>query len=398
MQNLVDPSIMMQYVKEFGKEIEKETNKELRNLFGKYIKGSFLIDVKYLVLQSFPDIHKYYDLQMNAKNRILGTNAGELEYDVCRNIVGCHSSNIIFLDETERIDLERNQDYKRKLANSVIENIKLRAYGSVFFRRKPFVEGEFFISHTVPYNLFVMAIRMSEILGKKGKDSEYFPFYSLISNKALAVLSLLEDNMLDNCYPICRGILEVFLKLVMFRDYPEIITKYYEFSEFELRQSCCDQKYPSEFIECFDKRKNKSSNKRVDYLHYGWLDSISDYHLIVKKYPYSVNGILDFLTVKHEEDAEFYETLKIMYKMCNGYVHGNVASSKYPLLHYFEVSIILHYVIMKTYFWLCDDFENDTNIMGIDILSKTEEAGLLLVDQYNKRTTENFENHYKRYK
>ncbi len=385
---------MNTYIKAFM----KENDKTLRNIFGKYIKGNFLIDVKYLVIQMFPEINKYYNLEINMENMLLGINVGEMEYDLCRTIVGCHSSNSIFLEESERIKLERSQEYKKELAENVIEHVKLRRYASVFFRRKPIMQGEIFIAHNVPYNLFVMAMRMNQILREHQNDTSYRYFYNVISNKALSVLSLLEDNMLDSCYSICRVIIELCLKLIVFKEYPEILTKHDEFSYFELMQSCCEQKYSEEYNKCFKSRKQKGCKNKVEYLHYGWVDYIEDYHDVVKKQPYSINGILEFLSVKNKEESELYETLKIFYKMCNGYAHGNVANSKYPLLHYFEVTLILYCTILKTYFWVCDEFEIDTDIDSIDILAKTEKAGELLISQYNQRTTEKFEEHYKRFK
>ena len=41
-----------------------------------------------------------------------------------------------------------------------------------------------------------------------------FGLYRTIANKGLAALTLLEGNFFDSAYPICRGITELYLKLL----------------------------------------------------------------------------------------------------------------------------------------------------------------------------------------
>jgi hypothetical protein len=81
--------------------------------------------------------------------------------------------------------------------------------------------------------------------------------------------------------------------------------------------------------------------------------------------------------------------------MCHGYSHGNVNYCKYPLLHYFEVSIMLYLVMSHMYSNLCSELEIlDTTINGIDILEKANKDYIILAEQYSKRSTELFERHY----
>ncbi len=373
----------------------REGDKTIRRIFGKYIKGNFLIEMKYLIVYSFPELLQYYDFQINMEKVMTGGHVA-FEYDICKMIIGCHSSNAIFLSEEERISLEKNSDYKKRLAHQVINNIKLRGYGSSFFRRQPIIQGEFFIYYNVPYNLFVISIRINEILRIKKEKSEFFHFYTTISNKALAALSLLEDNFLDNCYPVCRVVIELYLKLLIFKNYPELIKEHFKFANFEIRQSCCEQEYPEEFNLLFEKRINKTKPKKIDFLHYGWVDKIPEYHDKVKKHPYSINGLLSYLKEVEDEDDYYFEEIERLYKMCHGYVHGNIVAARFPLLHYFEISVILHYTVFHTYKMICEEMNLDGNINGIDIYVKAEDDFEVLYNQYLKRTTENFENHYKK--
>lgn len=118
---------------------------------------------------------------------------------------------------------------------------------------------------------------------------------------------------------------------------------------------------------------------------------------IITNQPYSINGILSFLRATHvEEEWNLFDSLEVFYKMCHGYTHGNVGFARFPLLHYFEVSIILHLAISHTYTMLCEDLEVDSRINDIDILEKAEEEFVVLNEQYQKKSTELFERHHKK--
>ena len=187
------------------------------------------------------------------------------------------------------------------------------------------------------------------------------------------------------------------MKLLLFKDYPDLVAEHNKFNAFEVRQSCCEQEYPEEFNEIYRERINKNRTKKVDYLHYGWVDKIPEYDNIINNQPYSINGILSFLRATHvEEEWNLFDSLEVFYKMCHGYTHGNVGFARFPLLHYFEVSIILHLAISHTYTMLCEDLEVDSRINDIDILEKAEEEFVVLNEQYQKKSTELFERHHKK--
>ena len=102
-----------------------------------------------------------------------------------------------------------------------------------------------------------------------------------------------------------------------------------------------------------DRREIHAKNK-VDYLHFGWVDFINGYHDVVKKFPYSVYGIITYLKNKKICKISELEELEHFYKSCHIYTHGNTQIVKYPILHYFEISIMLYYIIRNTFLLLCD--------------------------------------------
>lgn len=103
-------------------------------------------------------------------------------------------------------------------------------------------------------------------------------------------------------------------------------------------------------------------------------------------------GVLKYLKANCEnETLSAFEKMEYLYKMCHAYVHGGVAESRYPLLHYFEISLMLSYVIPSVYEMFCEDYTEKRDVFGINVLDKFNADYALLCEQYQKRSTENFE-------
>ena len=376
----------------FAKSISDENNKTIKELFKDKINGSFLIKIKSEVLNKMAlDLFNYYPFQFDNKKILTGTDETP-EYDICRIIVGVHRHHSIFLSEQEIRENQRNAAYQEQLVNEVIEKIRLRHFGSVFFRRKQLLLGDEFLYFPVPYELFVMCMRSICLISEN--VSSFFIEYGDILKNALSSLTLMENNFLSNAYPLCRGMIEQYLKVLILKKHPENYKDYELFCNFEIEQSCCSQKYPDEFIELFDKRILSSSKNKVDYLHYGWLDNIESYDTKSTN-RYSIYGIMDYLMA--EADDEQYSILnhiKSLYKMCHGYTHGSTVHVRYPLLQYFEISVMLYYVITTVfndiYYTLNIDFVPEDKIL----IENLERDFSILHEQYKKRSTENFDLYY----
>lgn len=376
----------------FAKSISDENNKTIKELFKDKINGSFLIKIKSEVLNKMAlDLFNYYPFHFDNKKILTGTDETP-EYDICRIIVGVHRHHSIFLSEQEIRENQRNAAYQEQLVNEVIEKIRLRHFGSVFFRRKQLLLGDEFLYFPVPYELFVMCMRSICLISEN--VSSFFIEYGDILKNALSSLTLMENNFLSNAYPLCRGMIEQYLKVLFLKKHPENYKDYERFCNFEIEQSCCSQKYPDEFIELFDKRILSSSKSKVDYLHYGWLDNIESYDTKSTN-RYSIYGIMDYLMA--EADDEQYSILnhiKSLYKMCHGYTHGSTVHARYPLLQYFEISVMLYYVITTVfndiYYTLNIDFVPEDKIL----IENLERDFSLLQEQYKKRSTENFDLYY----
>lgn len=377
----------------------KEKNDALARIFTKLIKKNFLLNIKQKVKDLLGmNIYNYFDMDFSTKKLVSGNlDMSTLDYEVCRYIVGIHRANLIFVSDEERVLKEKDLKYIEKLVNDVITHIKLRQYSGKFFRKQPIMKGENFICFPVPYDLFAISINAIILLHNNiiSKDTMFFVF-SQIFNKSLAALSMLEDNFLDNAYPICRGAIELYLKMLLLLNRQEVVDKYFEFSKFEVEQSCCGKGYTKEFLTFYNKRFNKKNNNKVEFLHFGWVDGIIDCHQVVKNKHYSINGIVTYLkSIYKTTDNDFFEDIEILYKMCHGYTHGSIQYVKYPLINYFEISMILTYIISHSYQIVCERYSVTTKINEIDILEKLNSDFVQLEHLHSIRSTENFENYYK---
>lgn len=366
-----------------------------KNIFRSEIRGSFLINIKSCVVKELgPIAFRLYDFHLTDEKMLTGID-NNAEYEICKMIVGVHHANTIFKTKEERSALEKSQEYKDQITKQVAENVLLRFYAGSFFRNKELFAGERFIYYPVPYLLFVLCARMNKLFGENGVGSPSAFWISQIMIKALASLTLLEDNFLDSSYMPCRTVIEIFVKLLLFWRHPKLFETAAMFADFDLDKTCCSQTYSAEFESLYAKRKSKKTN-RAEYMHFGFVDGVEDYHAVVEHAPYSINGILTYLL--HDADANtslFLGSIKRLHTMCHGYAHGNVVLAKYPLLHYFEISMILGEIVPKAYVMLCNEMQVDTSIPtcdgSCDVLSRFDDEFLLLKEQYRMRSSENFD-------
>lgn len=366
-------------------------NDVLKRVFQGRIKGCFLIDIKEQVMKDLglDNLMKYYDFRWSDERMITGIEEAA-EYDICRMIVGIHRSHSIFLSNDEIRKKERSRRYKQQLVSETIEKIKLRFHGSIYFRKNLLLSGEEFLYYPLPYELFAMTSKMSEML-MDGHAVHCLQLYYGVIYNGLSALSLLEGNLLGTAYPLCRGAIEMYFKLLILNTQTEYYDLYEKFRMFEIEYSSCSQIYPEEFNALFEKRIRQDLKAKVDYLHYGWVDFIDGYHKVVKKFPYSVYGIITFFKDKNEDRILELEQLGNLYKSCHAYTHGSIQTAKYPLLHYFEISIMLYHVLRNTFLFMCKEKGAETLVDGNDVISMIDRDFEVLHEQYKIRSTEMFE-------
>ena len=346
--------------------VAEQSNEALKRVFKGKIKGYFLIDIKDQFMKDLGsnNFMKYYDFRWSAERMITGIGEAA-EHDICRMIVGIHRAHSIFLSSDEIRKKERSRKYKQQLVSETIEKIKLRFYGSVYFRKNALFSGEEFLYYPLPYELFAMSSKMSEMLMDGHIVCCWQLYYGVIYN-GYSALSLLEGNLLGTAYPLCRGAIEMYLKLLILNTQTEFYGWYEKFRMFEVEYSC-RQTYPEEFNALFEKRVCQDSKARADYLHFGWVDFVDGYHKAVRKFPYSIYGIITFLKDKNEDRILELEQLESFYKSCHAYTHGSIQTAKYPVLHYFEISLMLYYVVRGTFLLMCREKGVEALVDGNDV-------------------------------
>ncbi len=271
--------------------ITEQNNTALKHMFEGKIKGYFLIDVKDRVMKAlgFKDLVKYYDFRWSEEKSVTGI-GGAAEYDICRMIVGIHKAKSIFLLDNEIRRNEKSNKYKQQLIAEIIEKIKLRLHGSAHFRTRTLLQGEEFLYYPIPYELFAMTVKMREML-TLGHDCNCHQLYFGVIYNSISALSLMGDNLIGSAYPLCRGAIEMYFKLLILASRTELYDQYEKYRMLEVEYSC-HRKYSEEFNALFERRICKYSKAKADFLHFGWLDYIDEYHKVAKKSPYSIYGII----------------------------------------------------------------------------------------------------------
>lgn len=374
-------------------EFKKDQDKALKNIFRGEINGSFLIKILYSVINKLgEELIDYYPRTLTMENSLSG-NQNIAENDICRMIVGVNKSNMIFNNIEKQKSIMNTSEYQNTLINSVVENVKLRKYGSRFFRNNQITCGDRFLYFHLPYGLFVICTRMNELLSNNTPQN--IPTYSIIgkiSEMGLSALTLMENNFLENVYTICRGIIELYLSLICLSTNKKAINKYNFLMQTEAMFSRCGLEYPKNFYDSFNNRTNQEDKEIHSYLHYGWVDEIKDFHKIVNRKPYSTKGLFKYIKKEYKESD--FDILEDFHQRCHSYAHANIISSKYPLNSYFEILIMMYLTIVPTYKILCSHLKCLTEINNINILNKLEKDFESFLKQYYNRTTENFERYY----
>ena len=372
--------------------IKREINRSLKKVFSGQITLNFMLEIMYEMLEAFPNLSSYVSIPTNLED-ILKGEAQHLPYILCQHIIGVHKSKIIFLSNEERFALEHDDKYKKELMDDVYKMVKLRGEIDRLIRNLPLTKGDNFLLFPLPYYIAVLDTKFL-LLSQRSKIMP--STYIQIANKTLAILSLLQDNFLDCAYLPSRTLIEEYFRALIFKNCPKAYHEYAKFVDYELRYSI-NHKFADEFKRGFDNRANKKERSKINYLHYGWVDKLPNYHKIIESRPYTFAGLYKYC-FKKLSDSESKNILKLLnyyHGMCNGYVHGSINNSKYPLLHYFEISSILALTTFNAYTALCNELNEPTSIQGIDLESEINKHYKILYEAESKKSTENFEIYYK---
>ena len=140
---------------------EKEEIEALKKYFKDKIKISFMFKVLKQIKKmtnDYKDILKYYPGYFRIDPISTLLNLENIDLDLCNHITGVHSFNMLLTEEHERGAKQQSQKYIEEVANTVLEQVKVRQYGSMKFRRRKVFGNEDFFYYPPVYNLHVLLV------------------------------------------------------------------------------------------------------------------------------------------------------------------------------------------------------------------------------------------------
>ena len=377
----------------FLNQFKKSVREGLRKIFGSKITNNFLFEMMDQVQRTFgPEIFNYFDFQMNDITMLQGNSDSRVEYEIARNIVGIHRFNVALLDDKTRADMEKNPEYRNKLCDEIISQIKIRRYASYFFRTNKINQGEEFLYYPLAYKLFALATKGYEVYDQRKQRFKEEFLLTEILNKSLSALTLLENNFLDSAYAMCRTAIENFVRMLVIVVNPNLIDEYSKFVMFDVKRNQCNGVDSNELKEAEKNAKYRGTT--VDFIHFGWTDKIDDYK--PKNKPYSIQGLMDYIENKYENSIkDMIPLLRNLYKQCHTYAHGTIGQTVYPILHYQEVTSILFLVLTQTVDYMCNIYNADKTLNGINVFELLNKDFDDLSFKRQLFTTENLNKYYK---
>lgn len=383
--------------------IKKERARVIKEVFRDRIKINFLLKVTDIIRYKIGvEILKYYDMRFDNTTLISGAVQAP-DYDICRMVIGAHRSHSIFLTKEQISANEKKDSYKNMIADEVLEKIRIRQYASVFFSSRSLnTNNDEFLYFPVPYELFALSVYSDDIQKDIEDDGIAGICASILTNVASALI-LLENGLTNNAYPLCRAVIEGYVKFLMLKDHPEAIEAYNALWDCEVDHSFCrNEDYSNAFFEMYNNRKDKTAKVKSDYLHYGWVDSINGYKHSKnnKDKPYSLYEVVDNIinNSKNDRQNEELERLIGFYKGCHGYSHGSAVFHTYQLVPYFEISLMLYYPMKSLFEYLCNETKADKRINGQDVISMLERDICILQKQFEERSVEKLDLYYQCWK
>lgn len=213
----------------------KESEKALIGMFSDRIKESFLKKMRIQIWQEHPEFLSFFNFAMTHEDMAAGTLDHNMDFELCRNITAIHRFNCIGLTDYERAQEEKSVGYQMQLQEQVMDQIRIRNYASVFFRKKQIFVGEDWAFFPLTYKLFALTVKANEMLSSYNRP--YRHLLIGLFNKLLASLSLIEDGLLDNAYPLARGVLEIYFRFLILIDHPEAMAKHDRFASYEIEKT-----------------------------------------------------------------------------------------------------------------------------------------------------------------
>lgn len=377
---LPDPRILQKQVNQMNNHFIKLIDETVRMSFKNIINPSFLIKMKYKIMNSeeFISMSKKYDPIGIYQNLSLDLVTVE---DVCKNIAFIHQYNMSIQKNPNDFEDETRygKTYFEKIKYQVLDNIRFREYGSASYSNHYSV-GYYPYLYALRVVVNFFSVELAKVIDHNFDKADGFERFRLrtisdIFRRASGILGLMEDNCTDACYGICRQIIEFNTHYKILVRFPEAVEEYGKFLNYQLEHNNTHE-FPMELKEKCSKAFNEkvSNKKMIDYMNYGWMDAIEEFKKLDKK-KYNIKGLFEFIDFQNKRrDRKILdgEIMKGYYEKCSLLSHGNQFLFNY-FLGNIEISLYIFPIIEALAKDLKDIYGIATEINGIDILVYTRD-------------------------
>ena len=310
--------------------INKERNKQLKERFGRFMKGNLLIKLKEEIKKSQefqPILQNCYDLKPKF---ILASGIDDLDYDICLKLAMNYWYLTIADSNEEKSAKNTNQKFIEQLKSKVITECWLRPLN------KDIGNEDFYTYHTtLNYSIHSAVNYMLSFLFNKPKQefdfkNKDFKVNTLVVMLKLvrSILLLIESNNIGSAYSLFRTLIEIFCVYHAIDDNENVASVYYQFMNFRNEYDTSGT-----FPEAFRTLVPNNVSHLQNYLNYGWIDGL-DNHESSRQNKYVFKDLLKYMK---KVDKEYIKDILIAYKFACKFSHGNYLNQSFDIQHNFWI-------------------------------------------------------------
>jgi hypothetical protein len=365
-------------------EFKKTNDENIKRVFGGVIKISFLKECYYSVAAN-----PYYSGVINKNIQSLQdpnklfTGFDSPAFELMKIITAIHTFNIIGLSEEEKGNKQRSEEYKNLLCNEVIKELKASPYGprvkdnNSFNSYSPAFYFCYVTSEYIKEKMMDKEIR-DRLLDRYGENSSLlFNLLMEICQDIESIITILEIPAYSQSLALLRSLIDEYFVFSVIACNPKATKDYFQFLEYANYYDE-NESYSNEFLNRYQKLKKKVS--KLDYLHYGWLDSVEEYSSKEEK-EYKVADLISLLP-KDKKTKDFFSK---QYKFLSKFIHGNYSLNNYnrtdaPLF----ISEIIHYILIDVANQYEGFTESNIEIEDIKIIDLLLDNKNRIIDERSK--------------
>lgn len=191
-----------------------------------------------------------------------------------------------------------------------------------------------------------------------------------------------------------RGAIELYTIYLCLKYSKSDLKRYLKFNDFKIEYDTYFS-FSDEFENEYKENGNQAN--KIDYLNYGWTDSIFEMQYLNKKNSYKfsdLTALVDLIINKHKKVKNYGNLLKEYYNKCHLFTHGNLLTFKYPIICIMDLCKGIGEIVLG----VAEEIKEYMEIPlyeNIDIVKKTKDFIDKLHSIRVSMLTEQLEDYYK---